>query len=255
MNRRLTYIVLGIAALATSTAARADILFQNPSDYGGPTGYNAFASQISLGTGNSQVLYSEFSLSSSIPVGGIQWQGAYVNEFASPAPTPTAIGFDFFIYQGDATAPNLGNLLYDNFIGIGNGTSGFVQENFNSNDPNFFLTNGIQTTAAVYDYSVSIPPTTLLPLNTPLWLSIVAITPNDLGSPDWAWNSGGSASGLGTFFNFNGNGLSGPLDRDRTFTITGLRSVPEPASLISCAIGGLTAIGFGLRRRKAKATA
>ena len=107
--------VLGIAVLATSTQARADIFFQNPADYGGPNGYDAFSSQLSLSTNNNQTLYSEFSLSSGTPVGAIQWQGAYVNEFASSAPSPTAIAFNFYVYQGDSTTPNLGNLALCQF--------------------------------------------------------------------------------------------------------------------------------------------
>jgi hypothetical protein len=248
MNRYLMCVVFGLATLTISTQASADILFQNPSDYGGPTGYDAFPSQLPLPIGSSnQILYSEFSLSSSSPVGSIEWQGAYVNEFASPAPSPTAIGFNFYLFQGDATAPNLGQLLYANFIATGTGTPGFVQETFNSKDAGFILVNGAQTTAAIYDYSVSIPGQ-VLPLNTALWLSIVAVTPNDLGSPDWAWISGGSASGLGTYFDFNGGGLGVASSRDRTFT---LRGVPEPSSL------ALAGLGIGIlfvRRLKARRT-
>jgi hypothetical protein len=248
MNRRLICIVLGLAALATPTGARADILFQNPSDFGGANGYDAIPSQLSTSPpGNNQTLYSQFSLSGSNPVGGIQWQGAYVNEFASSAPDPTAIGFNIYVHGDNANTPDLGNLLYDNFVAIGNGTPGLVQETFNSNDPNFILASGTQTTAAVYDYSVSLTPGIILPLNTPLWISIVAITPNDLGSPDWAWISGGSASGLGTDFDFNGGPLRSASTRDRNFTLIG-RAVPEPTSLALLGLG----LGTFFARRQTK---
>jgi hypothetical protein len=180
--------------------------------------------------------YSSFQIAQGTLVDALSWQGTYVSSnLAANPPSPDTSSFTIDFYTSAGGVP--GALLDSETIGVG---SGGVQETFNSDYSNFFVgTSSSPTTAAIYNYNVTLPTSVELSADTQYFVSIVANTTNPVGSPYWGWNSGG-ANGP-TY----GNGSNSPTSQlSRAFTVVGWELAPVIAGPSSANVTEGGALAF-----------
>lgn len=238
--RPLTLALALGAALGLAAPARAALLYDSPPMF--PGTYNAHTSQVSNGTPVVYV-FDAFVLPYTATVTDLTWQGLYVsNDLAANPPPPVATSFAVYITADNAGLP--GTQVFLGYYDVGAGTD-FVQETFNTDIPNFLLGFQTQTTAALYDYSLTLSSGITLAGGTTYWLNLVAYTPTDPGLPFWGWTSGGDGTGT-SFRDIVIAGTTDTVDFDRAFSLSGVAAVPEPASVALLAAGGL---GLLARRR------
>jgi hypothetical protein len=229
-------LLLIVVLAAVPPAVRADVLYSNPADPS--TNYDAFVSQ-NDGT-NAGWQYSSYTLSQDSLVTGVSWQGLYVSEnLPDNPPPPDATSFTLSLYASVGGLP--GGFLGSETIAVG---AGGVQETFVENAPFYFNFQPPETTAAIYDYSVTLPTPFELPGGIQYFGSIVANTTNPVGYPVWAWFSGGDNGP--TYASYQ----DGPTSElSRAFTLYG-SVVPEPSSFVMLLFGATT-LPF-LRKRVSK---
>jgi hypothetical protein len=229
MRRLVNHLALACAFVVVpiSLAFAGPVLYSQPAVFP-PTVGSAYTSEIAGGTPRFQV-WDEFTLGADGSIGGVQWQGVYIDDLG-PVPFADATAFDVRFYA-DAGGV-MGALLYNASFGIGQTNQTLVGSQTWFGQP-----------SPVFNYSVDLPTAFSANGGTQYWLSIVAYS--DVFRPVWAWTAGTGGNNSSVQDDFGDLNPPYGVGQDRAFTLT---AVPEPGSL-SLLGAGLLALS-GLRRRK-----
>jgi hypothetical protein len=228
--------------LGAATAARADVIvYQQPSDFPVTNAAGTWASQNDTavgGIGNFATAYDNFTLTKTLPVTGVTWQGGY---FAPPNPGPIT-AFTLTFWSNNAGQPGVA-LLSEKIPGNAN-------ETFVGSEPG----TGVGGGNKIFNYSTKLPVAFNAQANTTYWLSIVPDLDfsDDPNIGQWGWHTGTGGDGSARQ-DFLGERFTVP--NDFAFSLSSPQvAVPEPASLAAWGLVGLG--GFALRwyrRRRAAA--
>ncbi len=231
--------------LIAATAARAGIVYNQPSDFpvsGAPGVYASQNDNGPTGAGNFATAYDNFTLSQTTVIKGVTWQGAYFLPPNAGTGADAITAFTLTFWSDNAGTP--GVALLSQTI-PGNANESFVgMETATTNGGN-----------EVFNYFDNLPIPFTAVGGTQYWLSIV---PNlfyedaPLTDGQWGWHTGtgGDGESMQDFETVTGDPttlmrFTNPHDLAFSLSDTTVSTVPEPASL---AVWGLIGIAGGVYR-------
>jgi hypothetical protein len=235
----LVSVIVGLTLLHAAGACAGPVVYNQPSVF--PGSYSAWTSDRDA-SGSGYRSWDNFSLSQPARIGGVNWQGFYLDSVTPETdPVPDTTSWEFSFWSNAGGQP--GVLLQSQTLPAASVQSTVV------GSTTFDLPPAIPVTLLGFEAALTTP--FLADPGTTYWLSVSSNSPTS--NPLWSWFQGAGGDGITIQDQLPGGS---PVSRlgDRAFSLE-VQATPEPSTLAMFLAGIGATLGYGgSRRRRSRAT-